>query len=326
MDLSKIKQKLQELNSETNRVNAADVFWRPDFGESTIRIVPSKFDKDNPFTELYFHNVLDKYPVLALSNFGEQDPVIQLIEQLRMTSDKENWSLSGKLSPRPRYFVPIIVRGEEDKGVRLWSIGPTIYKALLQLAADPEIGDFTDIAEGCDMKINKVQAQPYPETTIRAARSNSPLSDDPKLIEKWLKEQPDPKESFRKPTFDKLKQLLAAYLSPGSSAQTNTQKAEAAAQAGVEKVKAQQEAYASEPPSRKVVTVSEATEKGTQVGDVIIAKNPAPKDGEDKVEIPEQRTRAKKPASPASKFADLFGDDEDDKPKDEQNEKDDLPF
>ena len=307
MDLNKIKQKLQELNSESNQANAANVFWRPDFGESTIRIVPSKFDKDNPFTELYFHNVLDKYPVLALTNFGEQDPVVQLIEQLRMTSDKENWSLSGKLSPRPRYFVPIIVRGEEDKGVRLWSIGPTIYKALLQLASDPEIGDFTDVANGCDMKVTKVQAQPYPETTIRAARSNSPLSADPKQVEKWLTEQPDPKESFRKPTFDRLKQLLAAYLSPGSN--QNSQKVEETAKEEVNRV------------ARKVVSVDQAAEEGTKVGDVIMAKDPKPKAGEDKVQIPERSLKTK-PASAASKFDDLFSDDDENDPAGN----DDLPF
>lgn len=308
MDLNKIKQKLQELNSESNQANAANVFWRPDFGESTIRIVPSKFDKDNPFTELYFHNVLDKYPVLALTNFGEQDPVVQLIEQLRMTSDKENWSLSGKLSPRPRYFVPIIVRGEEDKGVRLWSIGPTIYKALLQLASDPEIGDFTDVTNGCDMKVTKVQAQPYPETTIRAARSNSPLSTDSKQVEKWLTEQPDPKESFRKPTFDRLKQLLAAYLSPGSTA-TAQNKTEEVAKEEVSRV------------TRKVVSVDQAVEEGTKVGDVIMAKDPKPKAGEDKVQIPERNLKTK-PASAASKFDDLFSDEDESDPAGN----DDLPF
>lgn len=316
MDLNKIKQKLQELNSESNQVNAANIFWRPDFGESTIRIVPSKFDKDNPFTELYFHNVLDKYPVLALTNFGEQDPVVQLIEQLRMTSDKENWSLSGKLSPRPRYFVPIIVRGEEDKGVRLWSIGPTIYKALLQLASDPEIGDFTDVANGCDMKVNKVQAQPYPETTIRAARSNSPLSADPKQVEKWLTEQPDPREAFRKPTFDRLKQLLAAYLSPGSNQTTTNNKTGETVKEEVNRVKENTE------NKRKVVTVEQAVEEGTKVGDVIMARDPKPKAGEDKIQIPERSLKTK-PASAASKFDDLFSDDDDES---DPAGNDDLPF
>lgn len=310
MDLNKIKQKLQEINSESNRVNAANVFWRPDFGDSTIRVVPSKFDKDNPFTELFFHNVLDKYPVLALTNFGEQDPVVQLIEQLRMTSDKENWSLSGKLTPRPRYFVPIIVRGEEEKGVRLWSIGPSIYKALLQLASDNEIGDFTDVANGCDIKVTKVQAQPYPETTIRAARNNSPLSADPKQVEKWLEDQPNPIESFRKPTFDKLKQLLAAYLSPGSqkpegqpaSTETTTQQA-------VE--------------SKKRVGVEEAAKEGTNLGDVIMARAPKAKGGEDKVSVPERKMKTK---SPAASFEDLFADDDDKVGNTGEDDKDDLPF
>jgi hypothetical protein len=60
-----------------------------------------------------------------------------------------------------RVFAPVIVRGEEEKGVRLWEFGKEVYQSLLSLAADEEVGDFTDIMEGRDMKIETVG----PETT-----------------------------------------------------------------------------------------------------------------------------------------------------------------
>ena len=287
MNLDAIKKKLDELNnSEQGNVNNSDKFWTVPFGKSQIRIVPSMYNPDNPFTELKFHNKLAKYPILALSNFGEQDPVEDLIEKLRETSDKENWSLSGKLTPRPRYFVPVIVRGEEDKGVRIWSIGITTYKALLTLAADEEIGDYTDIANGTDMVVEKVKKDPFPEITIRAKRTSSPLSENKEELEKWLKDQPDPAELFRKPDYNYIKKKLKEYLDP-STATESTEKVEAKVDEDVKKVAPKEET----PTELKLnTTTAPATKKAVQ-------------------------------KSTTSKFDDLFGDDSSmDTPDDE------LPF
>lgn len=287
MNLDAIKKKLDELNnSEQGNVNNSDKFWTVPFGKSQVRIVPSMYNPDNPFTELKFHNKLAKYPILALSNFGEQDPVEDLIEKLRETSDKENWSLSGKLTPRPRYFVPVIVRGEEDKGVRIWSIGITTYKALLTLAADEEIGDYTDIANGTDMVVEKVKKDPFPEITIRAKRTSSPLSENKEELEKWLKDQPDPTELFRKPDYNYIKKKLKEYLDP-STATESTEKVEAKVDEDVKKVAPKEET----PAELKLnTTTAPATKKAVQ-------------------------------KSTTSKFDDLFGDDSSmDTPDDE------LPF
>lgn len=216
MNLDLIKKKLEQINEQSQeRQDNSALRWVPANGKSQIRIVPSVENPDNPFTELMFYNKLSKYPILALTNFNEQDPVEEFIETLRATNDKDNWSLSGKISARPRYFVPVIVRGEEDKGVRIWSISSTIYKALLSLAADEEIGDFTDIKDGTDMIVEKTPpATPgaFADITIRAKRSSSPLSEDKAELKKWLTEQPKPLDLFRKPTYDWLKKQLKAFV------------------------------------------------------------------------------------------------------------------
>lgn len=216
MNLALIKQKLQEVNEQTSeRQDNSASKWTCPNGKSQIRIVPSVDNPDNPFTELMFYNRLGKYPVLALTNFGEQDPVEDFIQVLRGTDDKDNWSLSGKISARPRYFIPVIVRGEEDKGVRIWSISSTVYKALLSLAADDEIGDFTDIQTGTDMVVEKTPPTTpggYADISIRAKRNSSPLSENKDEIKKWLTEQPKVLDLFRKPSYDWLKKQLKAYL------------------------------------------------------------------------------------------------------------------
>ena len=190
------------------------------------------------------------------------------------------------MTPRPRYFVPVIVRGEEDKGVRIWSIGITTYKALLTLAADEEIGDYTDIANGTDMVVEKVKKDPFPEITIRAKRTSSPLSENKEELEKWLKDQPDPTELFRKPDYNYIKRKLKEYLDP-STATESTEKVEAKVDEDVKKVAPKEET----PAELKLnTTTAPATKKAVQ-------------------------------KSTTSKFDDLFGDDSSmDTPDDE------LPF
>lgn len=260
MNLDLIKKKLEQINEQSQeRQDNSALRWIPANGKSQVRIVPSVDNPDNPFTELMFYNKLSKYPILALTNFNEQDPVQEFIDTLRATDDKDNWSLSGKISARPRYFVPVIVRGEEDKGVRIWSISTTIYKALLSLAADEEIGDFTDIKEGTDMIVEKTPpATPgaFADITVRAKRSSSPLSEDKAELKKWLTEQPKPLDLFRKPTYDWLKKQLKAYVEGKPVEDTPSPTEEKKEEAPKTEFKVQEEAPkpAPKPAPKKSVT------------------------------------------------------------------------
>lgn len=219
MDLSKIKSKLNEFESKESgpKVDHEKVFWRPTVGKHQLRIVPSAFTPDYPFAELFFHYDVGKYPMIALSNFGKQDPVEEFIKELRSTPDSDNWSLAAKLQPRQRTFAPVIVRGEEEMGVRLWGFGKTVYKSLLSLAEDEDIGDYTDPVTGFDMIVEQTPSKPYPETTVRIKPKQTPLSEDSAEVELWLKEQPNPKEVYTEYDYDFIKKQLLEHLNPGST-------------------------------------------------------------------------------------------------------------
>lgn len=261
MDLSLIRKKLEQINEQSaDRQDTSGLRWSPANGKQTVRIVPSVENPDNPFTELMFYNKLSKYPILALTNFGEQDPVEEFIQTLRATDDKDNWSLSGKISARPRYFVPVIVRGEEDKGVRIWSISATIYKSLLTIAADEEYGDFTDINNGFDLVVEKTPPATqgaYADITVRAKRTESKLSEDKAEIKKWLTEQPKVFDLFRKPTYDWLKKQLKAFIEgkPDVPVTADEKAAPAAEEAPKE------EAPAAKPVAKKPVPKQSVTTK-----------------------------------------------------------------
>lgn len=226
MDINAIRAKLDSLNNNGQDIEKTDyskLFWKPELGKQTVRIVPSVYDPTYPFKELKFHYGVGKYPMIALSNFGKQDPIEEFVKELRKTNDKDNWSLSGKLNPKTRIFAPVIVRGEEEKGVRLWGFGITIYKALLALAEDEDIGDFTDVINGWDMVVEMQKGNPYPETTVRIKPKQTPLSDNNDEVDLWLKEQPNPIESFSEYDYDFIKRKLKEYLDPNAAVEENKQ-------------------------------------------------------------------------------------------------------
>ena len=225
MDLALLKQKLGALNAPKNtggktyeKIDYTKIFWKPQVGNHTIRVVPSKFNKQNPFKEVYFHYGFTKGPMLALNNFGESDPIMEFAAKLRQSKDRENWVLAKKLDPKMRVFVPIIVRGEEHLGVRLWEFGKEVYKSLLGFAADEDYGDFTNIQEGFDFKIDAVQTEVANKKviscTLRPRPKSSPLSTNTDEINKWLEEQPDIMTINRKREYDDIKDLLAKWLNP----------------------------------------------------------------------------------------------------------------
>jgi len=222
MDLNAIKNKLAALNStggqDREKVDFEKIYWRPANGKSTIRIVPSAFNAADPFTELKLHYNIGKFPMMSLSNYGKQDPIEEFVKELRKTSDKDNWSLSGKLSPKSRFFAPVVVRGEEEKGVRLWSFGVNIYKALLALAEDEDIGDFTDVMSGWDMVVENTPAAgpgQFPSTTVRIKPKQTVLSDDDSKVNSWLKDQPNALEVQTQYDYEFIKKKLQEYLNPG---------------------------------------------------------------------------------------------------------------
>jgi len=220
MDLNQIKNRLTSLNQDAKpktgeKKDYTLVYWKPrQEGKYQIRFVPSLLNKNNPFQEIYMHYGVGKYPIVALSNWGEQDPVVDFTKKLRTTSDSENWRLAKKLDPKLRVFAPVIVRGEEDKGVRLFEFSKTIYMELLSIADDEDYGDFTDVAEGFDFIVNasKVADRPGFGLSLRPKPKQTPLSEDANTVNAWLENQPQLLEERYKYTYDKLKDELQNFI------------------------------------------------------------------------------------------------------------------
>lgn len=220
MDLETIKNRLDSLTNKTKRekIDYSKVFFKPTIGKQVIRVVPSKFNPSNPFTELSFHYGIGKYPMISPTNFGDKDPIVEFAKQLRQSDDQEDWQLAKKLTPKTRIFLPVVERGKEHEGAKLFQFGKQLYEEFLQMAADEEIGDYSDVLSGRDIKLNTVGPEAtgtkYNRTTISPSLKVSKLTDDEDLLNKLLEEQPDPKSLYQVKSYEDMKKTLQEWIEP----------------------------------------------------------------------------------------------------------------
>ena len=156
--------------------------------------------------------------MIALSNFSESDPIMEFATTLKKSGDKENAELAKKLWPKLRVFAPVVVRGEEDKGVRFYEFGKMVYQELLGVMADEDYGDITDIQKGRDVTVEVIPAaetgKMFNTTTIRVKPNQTPLVKDAAQAESLLENQKDLVSLFKKYTFEEMKDELQGWLKP----------------------------------------------------------------------------------------------------------------
>jgi len=208
-----LKKRLNQLQSKRN---VQSNIWKPTSGETRIRIVPYKFNRENPFIELYWHYGFNNKNYVSPFSFGDPDPIQEFAEKLKSTGESDDWKNARALEPKLRTYVPIIVRGEEEEGVKYWGFGIKIYEALLKLISDPEWGDITHPNAGRDITVEfktaKELKKDYPETTIRVSPSQTKLTSEAKELKKFLNDQIEITQVYVVSTYDELKKELDLYL------------------------------------------------------------------------------------------------------------------
>ena len=222
INLDAIKSRLNSLKNTNNRTSN---IWKPEPGEHQIRIVPYVHNRDNPFLELYFHYNLGKRSILSPVSFGRPDPIVDFAEKLKQTGDKSDWVMGRKLEPKMRVYVPVIIRGQENEGVKFWGLGKQLYQELRAFFADPDYGDLSDVKTGRDIVVTvkspEETGRDYTETTIRIKPKETVVSEDQSVLDK-IKLQPQITELYPESSYDDLKIQLQTWM--GSSSQEEPSK------------------------------------------------------------------------------------------------------
>ena len=303
MNLKSVKERLVSLQNQGQKKEKVDYkkfFWKPTVeGKYVIRIIPSKFDSENPFREVFIHYGFTKYPLYSLSNWGEKDPIEDFAKKLQKQGDKESYIQGKKLEPKMRVMVPIIVRGEEDLGVRLWDINKDTYLSLLTFADDEDYGDFTDITDGRDLTVvyshEKIGNNSYlMPTRISPKVKSTPITEDGNKLNLWLTEQPDILEIQSKKTFDEMKEILRDFITKSEDNEIDEEEESTTSQT------AKSFALKGTPTKSQVQEEEEDEEDNTSSIDII----PVP--------VVKKEKSSKPVTSKSNKFNDLFDEDEDD--------------
>jgi hypothetical protein len=223
IDFDAIRKKLDRLSGVNKNMSS---MWKPTEGEEhTVRLISFPENDGQPFKELWFYyNIGKERGLLTPNQFGNKDPIQELINTLRDEGSKESYELCKKLYPKMRTYAPVIVRGEEDKGVQIWGFGKTVYQNLLGLMLDEDYGDITDPITGRDIKVlcSKQPGKKWAMTEVRPRGKQSHLSSDSNQAKGWLDNIPNLDEVYRCKSYDELSKIINDWLNDGDEVETQS--------------------------------------------------------------------------------------------------------
>lgn len=211
MDLNKIKQKLADLDQAAGGGANNKMKWSPKPGKYQIRLVPYVHDKDFSFVELSFYYKLAKQTILSPASLGEPDPVQDFVDKLKSTGDSDDFKTALQIQAKNRVYTPILIRGQEEEGVKIWGFGKQVYQELLKIMDDPDYGDITDPKEGRDLTLEITKTSTYPETTIRPKPKSTVMTDSKEVLDS-IKSIPRIETLWKAHTADEMKIFLEKYL------------------------------------------------------------------------------------------------------------------
>ena len=226
INMELMRRKLATLRGD-NKGDSSSPWFKPDEGDTDIRIVPT--NDGDPLKEMFFHYNVGNHKGGVLCpkrNFGEQCPICDFASSLWRegvdNNDQESKNLAKSLFVRTRYFSPVVVRGREEEGVKVYGYGKQAYELLLGYILDPEYGDITDINEGTDIALTYTKpTKPgaFPQTNLKMRRNTSSLLADKEAIPGILDRMPDFDSLFERLSTAQVDAILEEQLSGDSSAE-----------------------------------------------------------------------------------------------------------
>jgi hypothetical protein len=149
--LSDVEKANQEsFKSNRKKVDLKEATYNPKPGKvpegEEIRIVPPAEGK--AFQKIDFHwNIGTSKMVVCPSQYGRECPICEHLETQPDGDDKK------KKEAKTRYFLPIVVRGRENEGVKWWGFPKTILNVIAGLTKNKYYGDVADVYTGNDLQI-----------------------------------------------------------------------------------------------------------------------------------------------------------------------------
>lgn len=230
INMELMRKKFANMNNKGKRDSSTSIWFKPDEGETTIRIV-SPEDGD-PLKEMFFHYNVGNHKggiLCPKRNFGERCPICDFASALWRdgtdNNDEATKDLAKSLFVRTRYFSPVVIRGREEDGIKVYGYGKKAYEMLLGYILDPDYGDITDEESGTDIKLTYTKpTKPgaFPQTSLKMSRNTSPLHDDGDRIFAIMDTMPDFNTLWERLTPDQIDAILNEQMGSDSGASAHS--------------------------------------------------------------------------------------------------------
>ena len=225
ISLDKINSALDRLDNKGGGNNNQDNIIKLEEGEHQLRIAPYKEDLEMPFQELWFHFRIGVRTFLCPNKMkNEPDPICDFAttcwNEFTKTKDESYKEMFKTMAPTLRVYLPVMLRGEEDRGLRWWSISPrTTYKEILNHVRSGlrQNVDITDPNEGLDLMVT---VEPgfnnwLMPTTITTALKPTPLMPK-KDVKDTIDSIPPLNTLFDYSPVEEMKESLEKHINPNA--------------------------------------------------------------------------------------------------------------
>jgi len=155
MDTSRLAKRLAALQEKSNGTGK-NIWFKSTEDKQKVRQVPYPHNPDGePFVDVWFHyNIAGvRSLVCPKMTHGQPCPVCELADEIREQGTKDSWAMYKKFAAKLRTYSPVIVRGKEDEGIKLWGYGVTIFENLLEKYLDKDWGNLSDVKTGRDLTV-----------------------------------------------------------------------------------------------------------------------------------------------------------------------------
>ena len=225
MNSAKLRERLKSLQEKKKGGGGNKNFFKSptDGSKAMIRQCPYPHNEDNmPFIEVGWHYNIAGHRSLVCprETYNEPCPICELADEFKSMGGKDNWQIFKKLSAKMRIYSPVIVRGDEGSGVKLWGYGSTIYELLLEKYLDSEWGNLSDPMTGRDLKVWTIKAaskDEFDDPRMDVSPNVSKMMEKKVDIANILKEIPnflEDGETFEAKSFTELKAIVAKFADP----------------------------------------------------------------------------------------------------------------
>jgi hypothetical protein len=235
-DLNKIRDKMNKMSNAGKKSGSGEqkeraklTWWKPIIGATDIRFLPYDDGNGAPFQEVsyYTSKKLSENRVVAPFQWGQKDAIQDLLVKLRKNrADNETWKLMNQLKARESYYAPIVVRGQEEKGVQIWEMSQKVLNQIYAKLSSPDFADeyLFDPKEGYDFTITAIDSGrefngfPIKDVTVDVRRKPSPLAKTQKERDDIINSIPNLREHFQSytPGEERLNDMISNFLSGDS--------------------------------------------------------------------------------------------------------------